>query len=122
MLWGRWYSHRLWSTGSMEKWCRRRLPGLGPAMDGATDRAWPLYGAAFLMALNLSMAWTAMPFVLIAIGGTKAHVGYAPAVNTFAYMIALLVTGSLPGHFKIRGTTLRAAAADLPAAAPMAGG
>ncbi len=82
-------------------------------------RAWPLYGAAFMMAISLSMAWTAMPFVLSNMGGTSAHVGYAPAVNTLAYMMALLVTGSRFGHLRVRRTTLSAATVALLAAAVM---
>ncbi len=82
-------------------------------------RAWPLYGAAFMMAISLSMAWTAMPFVLSNMGGTNAHVGYAPAVNTLAYMIALLVTGSRFGHLRVRRTTLSAATVALLATAVM---
>ncbi len=69
------------------------------------ERAWPLYGAAFFTALGLSICWTAMPFVLVAIGGTQAHVGYAPAVNGLAYMVALLVTGSLLGHLEVKRVT-----------------
>jgi MFS family permease len=67
--------------------------------------AWPLYGAAFFTALSLSICWTAMPFVLIAIGGTPAHVGYAPAANGLAYMAALLITGSLLGHLEVKRVT-----------------
>ncbi|MCU0914948.1 MAG: MFS transporter [Planctomycetes bacterium] len=85
----------------------------------AHGRAWPLYGAAFMMAISLSMAWTAMPFVLSAMGGTNAHVGYAPAVNTLAYMIALLAAGSWFGHLRVRRTTLLAATIALLATAAM---
>jgi hypothetical protein len=87
----------------------------------SSDRAWPLYGAAFMMATSLSMAWTVMPFVLSLMGGTSAHVGYAPAVNTFAYVIALLVTGSRCGHLPARRTTLAAATVALLATAAMSG-
>ena len=80
-------------------------------------RAWPLYGAAFMMAISLSMAWTAMPFVLTWMGGAERHVGYAPAVNTLAYMIALLVTGPRFGHLRVRRTTLSAATMALLATA-----
>lgn len=83
------------------------------------DRAWPLYGAAFMMAICLSMAWTAMPFILSSIGGTDAHVGYAPAVNNLAYMIALLVTGSRLGRLRVRRTTLSAGTVALLATAAM---
>jgi len=69
------------------------------------EQAWPLYGAAFFTALSLSICWTAMPFVLSAIGGTPAHVGYAPAANGLAYMAALLVTGSLLGHLEVKRVT-----------------
>jgi len=69
------------------------------------ERAWPLYGAAFFTALSLSICWSAMPFVLSAIGGSAAHVGYAPAANSLAYMAALLVTGSLLGHLEVKRAT-----------------
>lgn len=82
----------------------------------AENRAWPLYGAAFATALSLSICWTAMPFVLNAIGGTAAHVGYAPAANSFAYMVALLVTGSLLGHLDVKRATRGATAAAFLAA------
>jgi MFS family permease len=72
-----------------------------------------------MMATSLSMAWTAMPFVLSNMGGTKAHVGYAPAVNNLAYMIALLVAGSRFGHLRVRRTTLSAATVALLATAVM---
>jgi len=97
-----------------------------PPLD-RQDRAWPQYSAAFMMALCLSMAWTAMPFVLSAMGGTNAHVGYAPAVNNLAYMIALFVAGSRLGHLAVKRTTLTAgmvafaATATMGAAALLAG-
>ncbi|MHC4518200.1 MAG: MFS transporter [Planctomycetota bacterium] len=69
------------------------------------DRAWPLYGAAFATALSLSICWTAMPFVLSGMGGSEAHVGYAPAANSLAYMAALFMTGSLLGHLDVRRAT-----------------
>lgn len=90
--------------------------GLPP---GRPDSAWPLYGAAFMMAVCLSMAWTAMPFILTVIGGTNAHVGYAPAVNNLAYMITLLITGSRLGHLRVKRTTLAAGTVALFAAAMM---
>jgi MFS family permease len=46
-----------------------------------------------------------MPFVLHAMGGTEAHVGYAPAANSLGYMIALLLTGSLLGHLNVKRAT-----------------
>ncbi len=72
---------------------------------GSSGRAWPLYGAAFTTGLSLSTAWSAMPFVLIAMGGTKAHVGDAPTVNILAYMAALLITGSRLGHLDAKRAT-----------------
>jgi MFS family permease len=74
------------------------------------DEAWPLYGAAFATGLSLSIAWTAMPFVIHAIGGTEVHVGYAPALNSLAYMVALLVAGSLLGHLDVKRATQTATA------------
>ena len=105
-------SNRRLASGSEE------LPGTAQPMDHG-NCAWPLYSAAFLMALSLSMVSTAMPFILVAMGGTKAHVGYAPAVNTLAYMIALFVTGSLLGHLKVKRVTISAGAATLLAFAGM---
>ncbi len=84
------------------------------------DRAWPLYGAAFTTALSLGICWTAMPFVLSAIGGTEAHVGYAPAANSFAYMIALVLTGSMLGHLDVKKATRTAIVVALLAALLMA--
>ncbi|MGE5294606.1 MAG: MFS transporter [Solirubrobacterales bacterium] len=83
------------------------------------ESAWPQYGAAFMMAICLSMAWAAMPFVLTSIGGTNAHVGYAPAINNLAYMIALLVTGSWLTHLRVKRTTLCAGVVALCATATM---
>jgi hypothetical protein len=74
-----------------------------------TDRTWPLYGAAFATALSLSVCWTAMPFVLHAMGGSEAHVGYAPAANSLFYLVALLLTGSLLGHLNVKHATRAAA-------------
>jgi MFS family permease len=86
---------------------------------GSADIVWPLHGAAFATGLSLGIAWTAMPFVLVAMGGTKAHVGYAPAVNSLAYMAALLVTGSLLGHLDVRRATRTATVVAFLAAALM---
>jgi MFS family permease len=83
------------------------------------DEAWPLYGAAFFMAVGLSVCWTAMPFVLRTLGGTEAHVGYAPAAHGLAYMAALLLTGSLLGHLDAKRATQAAAAVTVVAAAVM---
>jgi len=77
----------------------RELPG------SSSDTAWPLYGAAFTTGVSLSVARTAMPFVLSAMKGTEAHVGYAPAVNCLAYMCALLITGSRLGHLDVKRAT-----------------
>jgi predicted MFS family arabinose efflux permease len=88
--------------------------------SGLSDMAWPLYGAAFTASLSLSIAWTAMSFVLTAMGGTKAHAGIAPAVNSLAYMAALLITGSRLGNLDVKRATRMATAAGLLAAGLMA--
>jgi len=86
--------------------CREQRPGVpAGSSEPKSGRAWPLYGAAFTTGLSLSTAWSAMPFVLIAMGGTKAHVGDAPTVNILAYMAALLVTGSRLGHLDVKRAT-----------------
>jgi DHA1 family multidrug resistance protein-like MFS transporter/DHA1 family quinolone resistance protein-like MFS transporter len=92
---------------------RRWLPGV-------SGRAWPLYGAAFATGLSLSTAWSAMSFILIAMGGTRAHVGDAPAVNTLAYMAGLLLTGSRLGHLDVKRATRSATVAAMLATALMA--
>ncbi|MBN1509991.1 MAG: MFS transporter [Sedimentisphaerales bacterium] len=97
----------------MSERSRRRLPA-------GSGRAWPLYGAAFATGLSLSIAWSAMSFVLIAMGGTEAHVGDAPTVNILAYMVALLVTGSRLGHVDAKRATRGAALAATFAALLMA--
>jgi MFS family permease len=78
-----------------------------------SNGAWPLYGAAFATGLSLSMAWTAMSFILTSMGGTEAHVGNAPAVNSLAYMVALLITGSRLGHLDVKRATRMATVAAL---------
>ena len=78
-----------------------------------SGRAWPLYAAAFTTALSLNTCWTAMPFVISGIGGNKVDVGNALAVNSLAYLVALLLTGSLLGHLEVKRT---------PAAAPRGSG
>ncbi len=104
----------------MSEESKELLPDIPRSAAGLpSGRAWPLYGAAFMMAISLSMAWTAMPFVLTWMGGAERHVGYAPAVNTLAYMIALLVTGPRFGHLRVRRTTLWAATVALLATAMM---
>jgi MFS family permease len=60
-----------------------------------------------------------MPFILCAIGGTHAHVGYAPAINNLAYMIALLITGSHLTHLRVKRATLSAGVVALCATATM---
>lgn len=84
-----------------------------------TGRSWPLYGAAFSTALSLGICWTAMPFVLTAIGGTETHVGYALAANSLSYMVALVFTGSLLGHLDVRWATRLATIVALAAAMVM---
>jgi len=84
-----------------------------------TARNWPLYGAAFTTALSLGICWTAMPFVLTAIGGTETHVGYALAGNSLAYMAALVFTGSLLGHLDVKWATRLATMAALVASLVM---
>jgi MFS family permease len=71
---------------------------------------WPLYGAAFAMAANVSMLWTAMPFIMRNIGGTEEHVGYVWAANMLGYMICLLLTATTLGHLAPRRATRIAAA------------
>jgi predicted MFS family arabinose efflux permease len=77
----------------------------------ALANVWPLYGAAFAMATALSVLWTAIPFVLRNIGGTKEHVGYALAANMLGYLACLLFTAARLGHLNPRHTTRRASAA-----------
>ncbi len=77
----------------------------------ALANVWPLYGAAFAMALGLSVLWTAIPFILRNIGGTEEHVGYALAVNMLGYLLCLLFTAAKLGHLNPRRTTRTAAAA-----------
>jgi MFS family permease len=72
---------------------------------------WPLYGAAFAMAISLSVLWTAMPFIIRNIGGTEEHVGYAWAANMLGYMLCLLLAGAMLGHLKARHATRIATAA-----------
>jgi len=80
----------------------------------AFSGVWPLYGAAFAMALGLSALWTVMPFIVRNIGGTEEHAGYAWAANMLGYMLCLLFAarhGSL-AHLNPRRVT-RAAAATM---------
>lgn len=77
----------------------------------ARNGVWPLYGAAFAMAISLNVLWTAMPFIVRNIGGTEEHVGYTWAANMFGYMICLLFAGTILGHLKARHATRMATAA-----------
>ena len=72
---------------------------------------WPLYGAAFAMAMGLSVLWTAIPFIVRNIGGTEDHVGYALAANMFGYLLCLLLAAAKLHHLNPRRTTRTAAAA-----------
>lgn len=86
---------------------------------GRTAGGWPLYGAAFSTAVSLSVCWTAMPFVLSRIGAGEEHVGYAVALNSLAYMAALVLTGSLLGHMDVKRATRLATIVALAAAVAM---
>jgi MFS family permease len=66
---------------------------------------WPLYGAAFAMAIGLNVWWTTMPFIIRNIGGSEEHVGYTWALNMLAYMCCLLVAGAVLGQHNPRNTT-----------------
>ncbi len=81
---------------------------------------WPLYGAAFAMAINLSVVWTAMPFVIRDMGGTEEHVGYVWAANMGGYVICLLLAATRFGHLNARRTTRAAAAVMLLSTTAMA--
>jgi len=72
---------------------------------------WPLYGAAFVMAISLSVLWTAMPFIVRNIGGTEEHVGYIWSANMLGYVLCLLFAAKMLGHLNPRQTTRVAAAA-----------
>lgn len=71
---------------------------------------WPLYGAAFAMAISLNVLWTMMPFIIRNIGGTEEHVGYTWAANMFGYMACLLFAATMLGHLKARYATRAATA------------
>ena len=81
----------------ISKWAFRERAGV-----------WPLYAAAFAMAISLNILWTAMPFVIRNIGGTEEHVGYAWAANMLGYLVCLMLAGTLFGHLKARYATLTA--------------
>ena len=76
----------------------------------ALANVWPLYGAAFVMAISLSVLWTAMPFIIRNIGGTAEHVGYAWAFNMLGYLLCLLFAAAMLGHLNPRHTTRAAVA------------
>ena len=77
----------------------------------ALSDVWPLYAAAFAMAMALSVFWTAIPFILRNIGGTPKQVGYALAANMFGYLVCLLFAAVKLGHLNPRHTTRSASAA-----------
>ena len=77
----------------------------------ALTNVWPLYGAAFVMAISLSVLWTAMPFIVRNIGGTEEHVGYAWVANMLGYVLCLLFAARMLGHLNPRRTTRIAVAA-----------
>jgi MFS family permease len=85
----------------------------------ASHRAWPLYAAAFMTSLALSVCWTAMPFVVTGMGGSKVDVGNAVAFNSLTYVIALLVTGTLFKHLEPRRATRVAIGVAFAAASAM---
>ncbi len=68
------------------------------------------------MSLGLHGLWTAMPFIIRNIGGTKEHVGYAWAANMSGYLLCLLFAAARLGHLDPRRTT-RASAATMFSAA-----
>lgn len=80
---------------------------------------WPLYGAAFAMAISLNVLWTAMPFIIRNIGGTEEHVGYAWAANMLGYMLCLLFAAAMLGHLNVRRATRAATAVMFLATAVM---
>ena len=69
-----------------------------------------LYGAAFMMAISLSVWWTTMPFIVRNIGGSEDHVGYAWAANMLGYLVCLLLAGAALGQHNPKNTTRTAAA------------
>jgi MFS family permease len=93
---------------------------LSTSVSKALANVWPLYGAAFAMAISLSILWTAMPFIMRNIGGTEEHVGYIWAANMLGYLLCLLLAASMLGHFAPRHTTRAAAAVMLLATLIMA--
>ena len=82
-----------------------------PRRGSGTAGVWPLYGAAFAMAISLSVLWTAMPFIIRNIDGTEEQVGYIWAANMLGYMLCLLLAAVMLGHLKPHHTTRTAVAA-----------
>jgi MFS family permease len=72
---------------------------------------WPLYAAAFAMAMGLNVLWTAMPFIVRNIGGNEEHVGYAWAANMLGYMLSLLLAAATLSHLNARRASRTAATA-----------
>lgn len=91
---------------SLKDPCLRR-GSLPPRKRGV----WPLYGAAFGMAMGLSVLWTAIPFIVRNIGGTKEHVGYALAANMLGYLVCLVFAAVKLHHLNPLRTTRTAATA-----------
>ncbi len=94
---------------NLEPEIRNARPGQG---------VWPLYAAAFAMAIGLNVMWTAMPFIVRNIGGSEEHVGYAWAANMLGYMLCLLCAAALlswgiltESHLNARRATRTSAAA-----------
>jgi MFS family permease len=79
----------------------------------ALVNVWPLYGAAFTMAISLNILWTAMPFIVRNIGGTEEHVGYVWAFNMLGYMLSLLLAAVILGNLAPRHATRSANGAML---------
>ena len=93
---------------------------LSTSVSKALANVWPLYGAAFAMAISLSVLWTAMPFIVHNIGGTEEQVGYIWAANMLGYLLCLLFAASMLGHLAPRHTIRIAAAVMLLATLVMA--
>ena len=91
--------------------CARMKKGFSQYVRQDRVGVWPLYGAAFAMAISLNILWTTMPFIIRNIGGTEEHVGYAWAANMLGYMACLLFAATMLGHLKARYATRTATAA-----------
>jgi len=86
----------------------------------ASAGVWPLYGAAFAMAMGLNVLWTTMPFIVRNIGGTEEHVGYAWAFNMLGYLLVLLFAAAILGHINPHRATRAATVAMFLATVVMA--